>query len=524
MILNKKTGQYVKFIIYLIVVVLLSIAGITLFFRFDLTKNRIYSLSEASKQVVGTLSEPLTIHVFFTKNLPAPHNHTERYLRDLLEAYAVHANRFFNFRFFDVSEEEKGGGSKETENRKLADTYGIPPLQIQAVEKDEIKFKKAYMGLVMIHGDIVERIPAIPSTADLEYQLTTSIQKLNNKVSALLNLKDKIRVTLFLSSSLTPVAPHIGIKTLPDYPKEVEQMVNRLNEKLYKKLEYRSIDPSKDQNAEALLQKYNVMRLKWPAFIDGKIEGGSGVMGLVMEHGEAFSELPLLNVLRIPIIGTRYELGDVKRLGEALNAGIAKLININADLGYVADHGTPPAMDFSFSQRQDENALSNFAKLASRNYSIKHIGLKEKALPDALGCLVMAGPREPFTEYELFQIDQALMRGTNLALFLDPLSEPPGGQMQGFGQGAGLLPLDTGLEKLLNHWGIDMKKSIVMDENCFRQQLSRQFGGGEKPIYFAPIIKKERINNSLPFMKNIKGLIALQVSPLTLIENRIAEK
>lgn len=521
---TQKRGTYIKFLIYLVIVVLVNAAGITLFFRLDLTGNNIYSLSEASKKVVSTLSEPLTIHVFFTRNLPAPHNHTERYLRDLLEAYAVNANRFFNFRFFDVNEESEAGGTKGADNRKLAETYGIPPVQIQVVEKDEIKFKKAYMGLVMIHGDIVEQIPAVTSTSDLEYRLTTSIQKLNNKISALLNLKDKIRIMLFLSSSLSPVAPHMGIKTLADYPKEVEAMVNRLSGKLYKKLDYAKFDPSTDPNAESMLQKYNVMRLRWPAFSDGKIEEGSGAIGLVLEYKESFFELPLLNVMRIPIIGTRYELVDVKRLEEALNAGIERLININADLGYLADHGTPSAMDFSFGPRQqDEDGLSNFAKLASQNYSIKHIPLKEKGLPEALGCLVIAGPREPFNEYELFQIDQALMRGTNLAIFLDALSEPPGGQMQGFGQGAGLLPLDTGLEKLLNHWGVDIKKSVVMDENCFKQQLGRQFGGGERPIYFAPIIKNERINHDLSFAKNIKGLITLQVSPVTLIESRIAE-
>lgn len=68
--------SYVKFVIYMIVAVLINVAGITLFFRIDLTKNKIYSISKASQMVVSTLSEPLTIKVFFSKNLPAPHNNT----------------------------------------------------------------------------------------------------------------------------------------------------------------------------------------------------------------------------------------------------------------------------------------------------------------------------------------------------------------------------------------------------------------------------------------------------------------
>ncbi|MBW2321792.1 MAG: GldG family protein, partial [Deltaproteobacteria bacterium] len=213
---------YIKLFIYLVIIVLINVAGMTLFFRMDLTSNRIYSISKASKKVVSTLSEPLTIDVFFTKNLPAPYNNTERYLHDLLEEYAIHlhdlleeyaihANKYFNYRFYDVSPESEGINPLAQENQKLARNYGIHPVQIQAFEEDEVKFKKAYMGLVLIHGDMIERIPTITSINGLEYKLTTAIQKLNNKISALLSLSDKIRVKLFLSSSLKSVAPFMGL-------------------------------------------------------------------------------------------------------------------------------------------------------------------------------------------------------------------------------------------------------------------------------------------------------------------------
>jgi ABC-type uncharacterized transport system involved in gliding motility auxiliary subunit len=81
--------------------------------------------------------------------------------------------------------------------------------------------------------------------------------------------------------------------------------------------------------------------------------------------------------------------------------------------------------------------------------------------------------------------------------------------------------LDTGLEKLLSHYGIHIQQSFVMDENCYRQELPAQFGGGERAIYFAPLIKDRFINNDLDFMKNIKQLVALKISPLELDSERI---
>jgi ABC-type uncharacterized transport system involved in gliding motility auxiliary subunit len=93
----------------------------------------------------------------------------------------------------------------------------------------------------------------------------------------------------------------------------------------------------------------------------------------------------------------------------------------------------------------------------------------------------------------------------------------PGGQ-QGMnpGQAPIFIPLDTGLEKLLGHYGIRIQQSFVLDENCFRQQMPAQFGGGDQPIYYAPLIKNRFINKDLDFMKNIKVLVALKISPLEL--------
>ena len=138
-------GKYLKFITYLIVIVLVNMVGSTLFFRIDLTRDGIYSLSPESKEVVSTLTEPLTIKAFFTKNLPAPHNATEQYLRDLLEEYAVQGTKNFNYTIYDVSPQGTDTSGRGNKARELAESYGITPVQIQDIEKDEVKFKQAYM-------------------------------------------------------------------------------------------------------------------------------------------------------------------------------------------------------------------------------------------------------------------------------------------------------------------------------------------------------------------------------------------
>jgi len=525
---KKKSGKYLKFIIYLVVIVLVNVAGITLFFRMDLTENKIYSISAASKKVVATLSEPLTINVFFTKDLPSPHNNTERYLHDLLAEYAIHANKFFNYRFFDVNPEEGEITDETRENQQLASNYGIHPIQIQAIEKDEVKFQKAYMGLVLIHGDLIERIPTITSTEGLEYKLTTAIQKMNNKISALLSLPAKIHIKLFLSSSLESVGPYMGIRNLSRIPDEMKTIVEKLNRKNYGKLEFEFLNPTQDQALQAVLQKFNIMTLSWPALSKGEIPPGKGAIGLVMEYGDKSLTVPLLRVIQLPIIGTQYQLSDMAEMEEAIDGNIERLIDINEDIGYLADHGTLSLTGASPAnpvQRQGQDSAANFRTMVSQTYTFKNINLKDQTIPENLNSLVIARPTEKFSDYELYQIDQFLMQGKSLALVLDRFNEVmPGGQ-QGMnpGQAPVFIPLDTGLEKLLAHYGIRIQQSFVLDENCFRQQMPAQFGGGDQPIYYAPLIKNRFINKDLDFMKNIKVMVALKISPLELNTENIKE-
>ncbi len=526
--MKKPSGAaaYSRFLIYLVVIVLLNIAGITFFFRADLTSGKVYSLSEASRKVVSTLSEPLTVKVFFSGNLPAPYNNIERYLHDLLEEYAVAGNRYFNYRFYNVS----GGEDDESlKNRELAASYGIQPVQIQNIEHDQVKFQEAYMGMVLIHGDIIQAIPAITSTDGLEYRITSTIMKMNNKISALLRLKDRISVKLILSSSLAVVGPYMNISGLPELPGKIEEIVNRLNEKNYGRLSFSYLDPTLNPADEKQAEHYEILRLGWNEFRDrtGKtIPAGKGYAGIVVEHGGNFETIELIKAIRLPLFGTQYQLADLSGLEKAINETAENVININEEIGYLADHGTlpiggpPPMFDFT---RKD--SLSSLDKLLSEEYSIRRVRLKDEDIPDGLSTLIIAGPKEKFTDYELYRIDQFLMKGKNLAIFMDSFKEvSPGGQgMMSQFRRSFYMPLDTGLEKLLEHYGLTVKKSIVLDENSYRQQVPRRFGGGERIIYFAPIIKNEMINKDAAYLKNIKGLVILQASPVEINEKKIRD-
>jgi ABC-2 type transport system permease protein len=522
---TKQFGKYYKFIAYLVVVVLVNVVGLTIFFRADLTSGGVYSLSDASRHAVSALSEPLTINVFFTRNLPAPHNNTERYLHDLLEEYAVHSSKYFNYRFYDVSAEEGDIDEDARQNQEMARNYGIYPVQIQNIEQDEVKFQNAYMGMVMIHGDVIDKIPAITTTEGLEYTITSKIEKLSNKISVLVNLEEPVRVKLFFSSALEAIAPQLRMDGLMDVPFRIESIIDGLNDKYYGKVAFTRLDPTADPSLDEQVARYNILTLRWPSMKDHSgnevLAAGHASAGIVVEWGNMFESMPLISVINLPLFGTQYQLADMEGLEEKLGEMIDDVIDINKKIGYLSDHGTPAMgrMPQIPNMPQQQDALGNFNGLLSETYSISNVRLKDGEIPEGIDCLIIAGPREPLSDYALFQIDQFLMEGKSLAIFLDSFEEIMPSQEQGwdsYNRGPVYRPINSGLEKLLNHYGIGMKKSYVLDKKCFEQRLPQMYGGGKRPIYYAPIIQSEHINRDLPFLHNIKALITLKSSPVEL--------
>ncbi|MBN2398825.1 MAG: Gldg family protein [Candidatus Aminicenantes bacterium] len=527
---HKQKSSFYKFLMYVAVILLLNLVGATLFVRCDLTGDRLYSISGISKKVVSTLSEPLTIHVFFSRNLPAPHNNTERYVEDLLKEYAIAANHFFNYRFHNVSAEDEEAAQAVNENKLMANNYGIYPVQIQKIEKDEVKFQKAYMGMALIYGDMVERIPTITSTEGLEYKITTMIQKMNNKISALLRLPEKIEIKLVLSSSLNVVAPYIQVSGLADLPAKFEALVKKLNEKNYGKLAFTAHDPTADPAVLSGMDRTNLFQLQWDGQTDRQgreIVAGSGVAGIVMQNTRKSFSIPLIRVLRLPLIGDQYQLETMETMEKAISDGIENMLDINEKIAYLADFGTPPLQGgMAAANQPQEQSLQNFNSLVSASYSLQPVVLKDEKIPANLNCLIIAGPKEEFSDYALFQIDQFLMQGKSLAILLDSFNEIIPNRSQSYynsSQGPLYLPLNTGLEKLLAHYGIRSRKSFVLDENCYKQRLDPEFGGGEQPIYFAPLIAPPYIDDHPDFMKNIERLIMLKISPLEIDQARIKE-
>ena len=189
--IKSPSGDFALFIVLLI---LANIAGQKAFVRFDMTAQKSYSLSKASKDVVKNLTEPLSVNVFFSGNLPAPYNGTAQYVQDILVEYKGSANKNFSYKFFDMN---------KAENQRIADGYGLRQAQIQEIKNNEVGFKQAYMGLAISYGDSIEIMDSITSSDGFEYKLTSKISKMISTTDILAGLDNgALTMTLYETEDL----------------------------------------------------------------------------------------------------------------------------------------------------------------------------------------------------------------------------------------------------------------------------------------------------------------------------------
>lgn len=167
-----KTGKISTTIgLVALIVVIINILAHIYSFRLDLTENKEYTLSRATRNILRNLDRPVTITAYFSKDLPPHVINVSTGLKDMLVEYNNRSKGMIVYRFVNPNEKE------ELEQEAIKN--GIQPVMINVREKDQVKQQKAYMGAVVSMGDQKEIIPFFQPGAAMEYALSSAIKKLS---------------------------------------------------------------------------------------------------------------------------------------------------------------------------------------------------------------------------------------------------------------------------------------------------------------------------------------------------------
>jgi len=171
---SKRSAKIVRErgVVFALGAVLVMTSGFALFptVRIDLTEGNIYTLTKATKDVLGDVSGDITITLYESANLPAQLQPVARTVKDVLRDYKTYGGSKVTVAYKDPDSDQAVA--------QEAQQNGVRPAQFNVVGNGEFQVKQSYFGLTVASGGETRVIPLIQDTSDLEYQLTSFVYEL----------------------------------------------------------------------------------------------------------------------------------------------------------------------------------------------------------------------------------------------------------------------------------------------------------------------------------------------------------
>lgn len=193
--------------LFLLLLILFGINFLASIFhsRFDLTKEKRYSLSAATKDLLRNLDDQVRIDVFFKGNYPAGFKKIVNSVQEFLEEAREYTHGNMTVRYSDPLKDLADDSSSNNLKDSMANTFGIPIYTIQAPSKvgDEMSIKQVLPGAVIHYKDASigvnlfngvknfgteqEQLAALYNAveATLEYNFASAIQKITTTTKPL---------------------------------------------------------------------------------------------------------------------------------------------------------------------------------------------------------------------------------------------------------------------------------------------------------------------------------------------------
>lgn len=164
-----KANSLITTLVVTAIIVVLNILAVQIFYRFDLTQNKDYSLSSSSKEALKKIDDTITINVYFSEKLPAEYLTVRQQVEDLLAEYQNYGSGKLKINYIDPKD--------DADLKEQLQAKGVPELQFNVLEKDQFQLTNGYLGMTVNYLDKEEILPVVETTNNFEYKLTSAIRK-----------------------------------------------------------------------------------------------------------------------------------------------------------------------------------------------------------------------------------------------------------------------------------------------------------------------------------------------------------
>lgn len=146
---SERAQSLFKLLLVIAVVVLVNLIFANYFFRIDLTKEKRFSLSSASKNMASKMTEVAYVKVYLEGEFPAGFKRLSKATREMLDEFALYSNGNIQYEFIDPF---KGADSKKTsEIIQELGSKGLQPTNVQVKKEDEFAQKILIPGALLYY-------------------------------------------------------------------------------------------------------------------------------------------------------------------------------------------------------------------------------------------------------------------------------------------------------------------------------------------------------------------------------------
>jgi gliding-associated putative ABC transporter substrate-binding component GldG len=235
-----KNNNLKNILIVVAVLLLVNAIGNSFFYRFDLTKDKRYTLSSTSLAIIKQVKEPLAIKIYMQGDLPPEFKRLQQETRQLLEEFQAY-NSDIAFEFVDPLEDEE----HSTDNVKALYMKGMTPINITVDDKGKQSQAMVFPWAIAVYDNKEVTIPLLKnimgaSTTDkvigsiqhLEYSIADALNKITKdkqKTVAIIKGNGELK-DIYIAKFLLQVREsyHLGPFTLDSVAKDPEGSLNAL--------------------------------------------------------------------------------------------------------------------------------------------------------------------------------------------------------------------------------------------------------------------------------------------------------
>ena len=181
---SSKNNNLKSVLIILAIVVLANVIGSSFFHRFDLTKDKRYTLSATALNIIKQVQNPLSIKVYLQGDLPAEFKRLQQETKQLLEEFQAYNNNIV-FEFVDPLE------SEDTSMDNIKELYrkGLTPINITVDDKGKQSQAMVFPWAIAVYDNKEVNIPLLKNImgASTTQKVIGSVQHLEYSIAEGLN-------------------------------------------------------------------------------------------------------------------------------------------------------------------------------------------------------------------------------------------------------------------------------------------------------------------------------------------------